>query len=528
MFARDGKRLAVETHGNNVTGRDRDVRIYDLAQNKEIRVIKEPGLRFDDLEFSPDGITLAATTKQDLILWGVETDERIPFRQAGVCPVSYSPDGRMLAGIGVTKRLGLFDLTARRIDYSFETRTPHPSTVALSPDGRILVANGGPMVLHSWEIRASRDRFAMPESHADSVKSVLIAPDGKTIISASEDGSIRLWDPRDGRHLRRWDTPGILEPPILAPDGTLLVASPGLLERIDLLTWDFAHGREPVGRSILPELEGEGQPCASGLADDGQTFLLLTRKGRIHGWDRVNNKPRDVSQPELSVRNAPEGFRNIPLYVGGAVFLAGGKKLAAVLHLGGLQMIDMATGNCLFASDTSEPGQRIVASPDERILAITQSILGPSRLTGRPIVDQMPQLVGQLGSESGTIKLVDAATGKEIHRIVVEGSEFWAMALAPDGKTLAATSGWETGRIHFIDVVTGKENARDRGPAFPLGGPGVHARRPTPRQRDGRRLDPRLGRAGGPVKLDGPINSCPIGRLLLIMNPGEPGWRGTE
>jgi WD40 repeat protein len=31
------------------------------------------------------------------------------------------------------------------------------------------------------------------------------------------------------------------------------------------------------------------------------------------------------------------------------------------------------------------------------------------------------------------------------------------MAFSPDGKTLAATSGWETGEIHLYDVASGRE-----------------------------------------------------------------------
>jgi WD40 repeat protein len=31
------------------------------------------------------------------------------------------------------------------------------------------------------------------------------------------------------------------------------------------------------------------------------------------------------------------------------------------------------------------------------------------------------------------------------------------MAFSPDGKALAATTGWEEGRIHLYEVATGKE-----------------------------------------------------------------------
>ncbi len=114
----------------------------------------------------------------------------------------------------------------------------------------------------------------------------------------------------------------------------------------------------------------------------------------------------------------------------------------------------IATGKELFASET---GDLVIASPDERLLAVTESPSGDKMKRVSPVGNHAPQLVGEFISDSGVIKLVDAATGKETARILVEGSQVWALAFAPDGKTLAATTGWETGRIHLFDVASGKE-----------------------------------------------------------------------
>jgi WD40 repeat protein len=55
--------------------------------------------------------------------------------------------------------------------------------------------------------------------------------------------------------------------------------------------------------------------------------------------------------------------------------------------------------------------------------------------------------------------------------MTVEGSEVWALAFSPDGKTLAATTGWDSGQIHFFDVASGKETRTIESP--PLRSPAL-------------------------------------------------------
>jgi WD40 repeat protein len=373
-FTRDGKRLAIQTSGD-IPNPNRELRICDLDQKKETRVINKWGFDLDALVFSPDGSTVAVTTLGDLCVWLVETGERIPFRHALVDSVSYSADGRTLAGIAYNGRLALFDLPSRRPTSSFDTTTRRQTEVALSPDGQTLVANGGSMVLHSWEIKARRDRFAMPDAHCDSLSTLFITSDGKAVVTGAEDGSIRVWDPRDGRQVRRWGPPGLSmsEPPVLTSDGKLLVLSGDPFQEKRLITWDIADGRELSSRPLESANEYD-RTCATGLADAGKTFLILTREGKIRGWDLVQGKAGAVSQPRLWNRAGPGGHQEQDVvYVMSATFLAGGKKLAALVGRGGLQMIDMASGKELFHT---EGGDLIVASPDERILAVSHRVSG--------------------------------------------------------------------------------------------------------------------------------------------------------
>ena len=100
-----------------------------------------------------------------------------------------------------------------------------------------------------------------------------------------------------------------------------------------------------------------------------------------------------------------------------------------------------------------------VPSPDGQTLAIGT----PAPAHGREgwLGTQEPA-IGWVGDETtihsdhGTVSILDSETGKEQRQIAVPDSEVWALAFSPDGKTLAATTGWKEGQIHLFEVETGK------------------------------------------------------------------------
>ena len=85
-------------------------------------------------------------------------------------------------------------------------------------------------------------RGAVHLRHGGSVASLVFLPDGKTLISASGDRLIRLWDPATGQELRRLEghTAAVLSL-VLAPDGKRL-ASGGADGTVRF--WDLAAGKE--------------------------------------------------------------------------------------------------------------------------------------------------------------------------------------------------------------------------------------------------------------------------------------------
>ncbi len=86
--------------------------------------------------------------------------------------------------------------------------------------------------------------------HAESVNWSAFLPDGKSIITASFDGTMRWWDVATGKELRRFVGPedGI-ELLAVSPDGKRLVSSGGagrlaVTDTAKIRLWDMASGKE--------------------------------------------------------------------------------------------------------------------------------------------------------------------------------------------------------------------------------------------------------------------------------------------
>jgi len=236
--------------------------------------------------FSPDGKALVVSEDSNVRLWDLDTRHSslvLPgaYALAGSGMV-FSPDGTILASVNGGVRLWNMS-TARPVGPPLTGHTRPVLDVAFSPDGRTLATASEDGTIRLWDPATGQPRRTLPTSPGEVAYTTLaFSPNGQTLASGDADGRLRLWslttggpvsDPQPGHQGPVWAL-------TFSPDGTAL-ASAGYDHTVRL--WD------PTGHSLAPPLTGHTRPVASlKFSPDSRTLVSASTDGTIRQWDPAN------------------------------------------------------------------------------------------------------------------------------------------------------------------------------------------------------------------------------------------------
>jgi hypothetical protein len=215
--------------------------------------------------------------------------------------VSYSPDGRWIAGGHADGTVRVWDLASGTLIRVLEGHGSWVNSVAFSPDGGILASGS---FEQTWLLSlASNKKIKILERRGGSVSSTAFSPDGRTLASGSDDNMVRLWNPTNGVLLGTMEGHGDRVLSVaFSPNGRTLASGS---EDTTVRLWDPASG-QPIGLMLAAKdlwiycrIAPSGDRCWR--YDDGTLAPERDAQGRL---SPLPLPPRN-QPPRLEIRIDP-------------------------------------------------------------------------------------------------------------------------------------------------------------------------------------------------------------------------------
>ena len=258
------------------------------------------------VSFSPDGQVLASGSKDYTIkLWDVGSRREIATLEGHsdlVYSVSFSPDGKVLASGSDDKTIKLWDVGSRREIATLKGHSDAVGPVSFSPDGQVLASGSKDYTIKLWDV-GSRREIATLKGHSTYVISVSFSPDGKVLASGSYDETIKLWDVGSRREIATLKSGDVISVSF-SPDGKVLAS--GSYDNTMIKLWDVGSRRE------IATLKGHSDGVLSvPFSPDGQVLASGSMDETIKLWDVGSRREiatlKGHSSAVISVSFSPDG-----------------------------------------------------------------------------------------------------------------------------------------------------------------------------------------------------------------------------
>jgi RNA polymerase sigma factor (sigma-70 family) len=420
----NGDLLAVLCHkvfGTNngfaaASASDKLIRILDVAGGKEKRQLTVPAdlqdsgrpQAFQALAFSPDGKSLLASGIVDdhLFVWNPVTGKelrRYTEGFTGVWALAISPDGNLLAAAVGGKTLRLFDFKKNQALFPTTSHQGEVSQVGLTHRGNLAVTSARDRTIIVWDPANGRELRRLAGATME------LSADDRIVLSQDNDTTIRFWDLASGKELRKLALDG--KPfygHALAPNGKTVAVQSNSDHTIRL--------HDAVTGKLRSSWKGEDPWLGMAFSSDGKSLIAWSAVHTVHVWDLATGRERHRFSFDSVYEKAARQNVNQPnklYYRYHAQVSADGQWIvygkSGERHL---VVVDVANGQVVWRLDGLKESVSVLAfSPNGRTLACA-------------------------AQTSPMIYLLELATGKERHHFASPGGRVLSLAFSADGKKL--------------------------------------------------------------------------------------------
>ncbi|MBN3938760.1 caspase family protein, partial [Nostoc sp. NMS9] len=318
------------------------------------------------------------------------------------------------------------------------------NSVAISPDGQTIVSGGEDGTVRLWNFQGQP--LAEPfGGNQRRVNSVAISPDGQTIVSGGEDGTVRLWnfqgqplaEPFGGEQGRVYSV-------AISPDGQTIVSGG---DDGTVRLWNFQ------GQPLAEPFGGNQRRVNSvAISPDGQTIVSGGDDGRVRLW---NFQGQPLAEP---FGGNQRRVNSVAISPDGQTIVSGGDDGRVRLwNFQGQPLAEPFGGNQRRVNSVaiSPDGQTIVSGGDDGRVRLWN-------FQGQPLAEPFGGYQGRVysvaispdgqtivsGGDDGRVRLWNFQGQSLAEPFRGYQGRVYSVAISPDGQTIV--SGGDDGRVRLL------------------------------------------------------------------------------